>query len=473
MSVVVPRSIVVVPHLKSHLMTTTALTPTDHKGGIMAVIGIVAAIAIPWAAPIIAQAIGLSGVVGATIGSALVGAGLGAATAAVTGGNVLMGAIGGGLGGGIAGFNAPVPGGPAGSTTGGLGPGGGGGNIAGQLGTTQAVPGASGLVAESADAFNIGTAGEFGTGGSFSGGGSPTLSNGGTGYANTPGDVLSGGANYTNNIGQYSGDVSDLGFGGAGAPSNQISTAGFNSPGANGLRSPQYNPSSGSATLNRWGTQLGRTADQLGSKLGSASDKLFTSENFQQLGGKVATKAFSRAFVGDEPDMSAEERAAMQRRDAAAAQQQAQFEQRRGVSNSYVQQAANINPEYYGQRRLTEEQNRLQRAQQAGLRRTNPSNTGSRSAQQRRNALDTSRLSGFNSGRQEAEAKRLQYMQAAQSAAPTGAGIVSGARADLANADKRYSRLGKAGQEATELFQPIADEIFGVTKKKKLEEANA
>jgi len=87
-------------------------------GGLKAVIGIAAAIAIPFAAPAIVGAIAsstaiaaslpfvtaaLSTTAGAVIGSAIVGAGLGAVTASVTGGNVgrgaLMGAIGGGIGG--------------------------------------------------------------------------------------------------------------------------------------------------------------------------------------------------------------------------------------------------------------------------------------------------------------------------------------------------------------------------------------
>ena len=87
-------------------------------GGLKAVIGIAAAIAIPFAAPAIVGAIAsstaiaaslpfvtaaLSTTAGAVIGSAIVGAGLGAVTASITGGNVgrgaLMGAIGGGIGG--------------------------------------------------------------------------------------------------------------------------------------------------------------------------------------------------------------------------------------------------------------------------------------------------------------------------------------------------------------------------------------
>lgn len=87
-------------------------------GGLKAVVGVVAAIAIPFAAPAIVGSIAastavaaampavtaaLSTTAGAVIGSAIVGAGLGAVTAAATGQNVgrsaLMGAIGGGIGG--------------------------------------------------------------------------------------------------------------------------------------------------------------------------------------------------------------------------------------------------------------------------------------------------------------------------------------------------------------------------------------
>ena len=87
-------------------------------GGLKAVVGVVAAVAIPFAAPAIVGALAsstaiaaampaltaaLSTTAGAVVGSAIVGAGLGAVSARVTGGDVgrgaLMGAIGGGIGG--------------------------------------------------------------------------------------------------------------------------------------------------------------------------------------------------------------------------------------------------------------------------------------------------------------------------------------------------------------------------------------
>ena len=71
--------------------------------GVKQVLGIVAAIAIPFVAVPIAAAIGLSAAVGATLGATLVGGALGAGTAALTGGNPLLGAAGGAFGGFMAG----------------------------------------------------------------------------------------------------------------------------------------------------------------------------------------------------------------------------------------------------------------------------------------------------------------------------------------------------------------------------------
>jgi len=75
--------------------------------GVKKVIGVVAAIAIPFAAPAIASSMALSGVVssiGMTATSALVGAGLGAVNAGIQGGDVGRGALMGGITGGIGGY---------------------------------------------------------------------------------------------------------------------------------------------------------------------------------------------------------------------------------------------------------------------------------------------------------------------------------------------------------------------------------
>ena len=95
------------------------IIPTEHGGGAKKALAVVGAIVIPFAAPMIASAIGLSGAVtaaattvvggtwgaaiGGAVGGAIVGAGLGAITAAVSGQSVKAGAISGGFSGALAG----------------------------------------------------------------------------------------------------------------------------------------------------------------------------------------------------------------------------------------------------------------------------------------------------------------------------------------------------------------------------------
>jgi len=98
--------------------TITPVPMTAHGGGAKKVLAVVAAVAIPIAAPAIASSIAASGVLGAAVSgamattagavvsSAIVGAGLGAISAKVTGGNVKAGAISGLIGGAIGGYGS-------------------------------------------------------------------------------------------------------------------------------------------------------------------------------------------------------------------------------------------------------------------------------------------------------------------------------------------------------------------------------
>jgi hypothetical protein len=81
------------------------------SNAVKTIIGIAAAVAVPFVAPYVATALGTS----LTVSSALAGAGLGAAGAAVTGGDVGRGALLGGVGGGIYGYTQPVAGAAAGA----------------------------------------------------------------------------------------------------------------------------------------------------------------------------------------------------------------------------------------------------------------------------------------------------------------------------------------------------------------------
>lgn len=426
-------SISVVPALKSELLASTALTPTQHKGGLSMVIGIVAAVAIPIAAPAIATAIGVSG----TIGTALVGAGLGAATAAITGGDPLMGALAGGISGGIAGYNAPAPGLNGGTAAA-------AGGAPGQL----TAPGIAGV----APVTTV-----------------PLAPAGMDPFA---------AANFAT-------ESAALGLAPSGAFQTATAGSSFIPGAANAANAPAGVRLSGNA-VGPGGTSLGSASGTYAGQPGVAPaapgpakapgffddplGTIFSSDAAKQAGGRALTAALSNTMAGDTPNMTAEEEARMAQLAEARRLQKELLDKKQGVSDAYVQQAANINPEYYGQQQLTQEQNRLLRGQQAGLRQINPSDTGLHSATVRRNALDKARLGAFDRGRQEAEAKRLQYMQAAQGSAPTGAGYASGIASDLAAADRRYARLEDETKGYAEILEPALVDIFGMKKKKPLQE---
>ena len=426
-------NIVVVPSLKSDLLSSTAIVPTQHKGGLGMVIAIAAMVIIPYAAPLIAGAIGtslgisaatfgLSAAMGSAIGSAMVGAALGAGVALITGGNVGLGAIGGAIGGGIGGYTS------AAGAAAGAGGAAGGSGTAGVAGTGAGVAPATAPTAVMAGGdVGIGAGGGLATGGAESFVASPyaggTFVTGGVDAASSAGAQLSGAS---------AAPAASSPAGGAMAAS-----------GTQGYTNPSF-------------------LDTLGTNL-------MSSEALQNAGGKLLTTAVTNGVMGD-PNMTAEEKANLAALNKARAFEKDQLDKKAAESTKYLNYAANINPDYYGQQALTEEQNRLLRAQQAGLREINPSDTGSYSAQTRRNALDKSRLSGYDRGRQEAEAKRLQYMQAAQGTAPSGAGYAAGVAGDLASADARYQRAQKEASDYASMFSPIAEDIFGSTEKKKLQE---
>jgi hypothetical protein len=109
------------PHQRTALVRAMGIKPQGGGGGgLMKVVAIAAAIAIPMAAPAIASSIGLSAgiaaatgmsaVAASTVGSAMVGAALGGTLAKVQGGSFAQGALMGGIGGGISGYMAaPAP----------------------------------------------------------------------------------------------------------------------------------------------------------------------------------------------------------------------------------------------------------------------------------------------------------------------------------------------------------------------------
>ena len=290
--------------------------------------------------------------------------------------------------------------------------------------------------------------------------------------AATAGDALSGGSASGNALSQ--GPIGS-GFstgGGGGEFVNASNASRFNDPGSVGLRSPEYSRS--------FGAQLSRGVNKLGDKISGFAeglpDKIFSSEAAQQVAGKALTQGIGNFMAGDEADMTPFESAQMAQLQAARAREGELLAKRQKVSDSYVQQAASVNPVYYGQQALTDEQNRLNRAQQAGLRKL-PTNSGARDAQVRRNALDKSRLSGFDRGRQAADTKRLQLMRAAQGSAPTGSAYADNIAKDITQYDKLYApRHAKEVENYGNMFKPITKEIFSLDseaeRKRKAEAAS-
>jgi len=434
--------------LHSELMASTSLTQHKSKGLSM-VIAVVAMVVIPWAAPLIAgpllASFGIAAGVGSfalTAGSALVGAGLGAGFAAIQGGNILLGAAGGAFSGGVAGFNYS-PTSAASGVGGGFSPDAAAGEFA------NASIGASSAPIDAAGSAGLLSAGD--AGGAFS-------NVGYSDFASPAADVGTASQGFGPAAGAQSFDVLGPDAGGF----NEAGQ-GFNAPGGGGggpdlsVGSPEtpafdvLGPDTSAVASTATPSSTSGFSDFIDDvlpkgRLGKAA---------QQGAGKLATRALSSAFVGDTPDMSDEEREMLRRRQVAMDEQRRLLGIQEQRSAGLLRQADNINPEYYGQQRLTEEQNRLKRAQQAGLRKVSPSDTGSAASIRRRNALDTSRLGAYARGANEAQNRRLQLTQAAINTNPTGDNLATSALASQKEADLRYRRLAGERTNAASAIGPI------------------
>jgi hypothetical protein len=436
--------IIVVPHLRSTLLNTTALTPTQH--GLFSsvkkffkkaapVIAIAAAVMTPyaasWAAGSFAKSAGLSFAANsfaATASSALAGAAMNAGVSYLTGGNVAQGAIGGAIAGGIGGYNAGNMGG-----TGDIG--------------TNFTPGAT-TAGGGAPNIPLTTAPTGPVGG-------PTVDN----AAGAPTPDLSNiyGTQSFGNLTLPTMDAST----GAGATlsgsSAGVTPVASNHPGMTGgsftgpNARPYYNPNTVSSQFNKF------TAG-----LEGLPGKFMDSEAAQSAGGKLLTMGVANAFAGDEPDMSAYEQAKMAELQKARGLEQKQIANRQRVSDSYVQQAASVNPDAYAQQYMTDQQNRLGRAQAAGLRNINPRNKEAVARQKQTDALAKSRLGGYQNAYQNAQNQRLGLLQAAQNTAPTTTGA-AGISKDLADYDSRYRpRAEDKYDDYASIVTPISEEIFGL-----------
>ncbi len=463
--------------LRSELMVSTALTPTQHKGGIGRILGVAAAIAIPFAAPAIASAIGLStslasafslvsggsylsAAAGSALGGGLVGAGLGAGLAFAQGGNPLVGALGGGLGGGIGGYfyqPAAVGAVPSGSIL---------------SDTALGAPSSATNVAATAGSQGLLTTPvEFGAG--FGGSGTQVGD-----LVSTAGFNAPGGASF---IPPASGaGLSAPGFAGGGPGVGTVAGDALNTFGSlssntlptlvdpSGIApasGPTFGSGSGVVTpASASGSQAGildRIAGSVRGGVNKFGAKVFSGELPAQAASELVTQFLANQLVKT-PEMSPEERGRIDQLNAARKEQLRLQLKKEGIADSFFQQALSTNPDEEGRRRLLDAQERLGRAQQAGLRILDPRDTGARQATTRRYALDRSRLGDFDRGRREAETRRFQHLATATGALPDGSDLGDAFSEDLAISDKRAERLAQERRNAAGIIGPLVTDIFGV-----------
>jgi hypothetical protein len=195
-----------------------------------------------------------------------------------------------------------------------------------------------------------------------------------------------------------------------------------------------------------------------GDRLSAAASKAFSPDKLLEVGGKFALSKLSEAFA-DEVPVSREEEQRLAFLDQQRAEQVRLQGVKEGISNTFLTQAGTISPLQRGQELLALEQDRLQRAQQAGLRNINPRDTGAVASQQRKDALNKARLGGFQRGQEAGTQERERKVAQAAATLPTGAGIASGAATDLAAADRRFLRLQQEQRNVGGVFSDIFTDL--------------
>jgi len=445
-----------VPSLHAELMSTTALTPTHHKGGIAKVVSIVAAVAIPMAAPAIASSVGLSAALGSqAIGSALVGGVLGAGVAAATGGDPLMGGLGGAFGGfarggGFSGITSAL----SSPTTAAPGMG-----LEG-MGQALASPSAvinmgstAGLSTPGGGQFAVD---DFAAGEAVDRAFTPTTPfNAVAGQQAGLGQQLSGGpdsfgvnrlrtsyAGTSPGVDDFArGEAFDRGF----TPTGSQFYPSMETAGGAGISAPDTGVY----------TEPG-LFDTLGNRLRQGVEKAFNPDRLIEEGlqsaGKYALNQISDYMADDEVPMSPEETGLMDDRARARAEQERLLGRKEDLADTFLDQARTISPLQRGQQALALEQNRLARLQELGRRSINPRDTGALNVYNRQAALQRARLGGFARGQQQGQTAQQQLVSRAAGVLPTGSGIANAATSDLTAADNRYRRLLESQKNAGQIF---------------------
>jgi hypothetical protein len=358
------------------------------------VVGIAAALIVPYASPIIAGAIGLSGAVGGVLGSGLVGATLGGATTAALGGDWKKGALFGGIGGGIGGYLNPQ-----GAST-----------MFGIQGDPSA--GAFGSAGAGGSGAGLSTSGNL-----AGGGGNTTLA--GTGGVDTLGAAPS--------VTSAQGPLLE------GIPEGMQMAVDTSTAYA-----PQTLGQKAAAVLERIKQAPGALADKV-------TDPKFLADVTLKAGMMLSGQALAGGMTGMLPEEQALIRAQMEDLQLMRQQNQDLYNLKMQEAQKMLNEAEYFDPTQLGMQAARQEQVRSGLATTEGLRGIR--DESKRQAEARRFALVASKNAGtaFEQGQQTGIAGRLQSRQAGLSALPTPAAFTS--YANLANAYGNQYERERQGRE--------------------------
>ena len=365
------------------------------------VVGIAAALIVPYASPIIAGAIGLSGAVGGVLGSAITGAALGGASTAALGGDPLKGALFGGIGGGIGGYLNPT----------------------GQ----SAMFGIQGD--PSAGAFGAASAG--GSGAGLSAGGNVAAA------SNIP-NVVPGSAAQTLPSVDALAQATNV------TPAFSTPTGFSAAKVAEVANVPQTFGQKALAALERIKQAPGALADKI-------TDPKFLAESTLRAGAMLAGQGLAGDMAGLAPEEQMLLRAQMEDLQLARAQGQDVYNLRMAQAQKMLNEAEQLDPIALGKQAARQEQVRSGIATTEGLRGIR--DEGKREAEARRFALGASKNIGtaFEQGQMTGLGARAQARQAGLNALP--APTTMGSYAQLADAyGEKYRRKQEAQQGIGEFF---------------------
>lgn len=509
------------PHQRTALVRAMGIKPQGGGGGgLMKVVAVAAAIAIPMAAPAIASSIGLSAgiaaatgmsaVAASTVGSAMVGAALGGTLAKVQGGSFAQGALMGGIGGGISGYMAaPAPYSGSGLTP----PSSTGGGIGLQAPTAPApslagTPSLGSGIGMTPVDYSL-SAGMGGTGGGFginpAGGGyglDPTAA-GQTGltYGGTTTSGLSEGlsasapTDYSLSSAPAAGAPTSASAG-SGLPSGGVDYSVASAPAAtgpsaaatewtgSGLKVPASMSASAGSGLPAGGVDYSLAGSGTSAGAGTTAAGAAKSLTFSQALAKVpeaigkkftdpaaladlTMRAGAQLLTGQMADagLSDEEKQLLQARVEEMKQNK---EMNNELFNTQLREAYDLlgrsdyfDPSYFGQQYASQTKQRVSAQKEAALRKMNPRNKASRLAEERRYNLASGReeATAYDKGSMYGFDAGLKLTQAALNALPKNA---PSSTTDMASLSQAYGAIEERKRKSQEgLNKTLGGTLFG------------